>query len=253
MPALALALLLALAVALALPALALAAAAPGSVHAVPPPRPTPLLSRSPLSPPPHSAPPRSTTALPAGTAAPGSVDPVGTWPLTPVPAVVRRFDPPDLPYGAGHRGVDLAGRPGQEVRSALPGQVTFAGRIAGRGVVVVDHGPTRTTYEPVAASVSVGTAVAAGAVVGRLELAGSHCQPHACLHWGWIAGRTYLDPLRLVDAAGPVRLLPLTGELPAEVGSGSTGRRTGGVGAAVSRGVGSLARLGADAIRARAP
>ncbi|WP_377321919.1 peptidoglycan DD-metalloendopeptidase family protein [Pimelobacter simplex] len=149
--------------------------------------------------------------------------------------------------------MDLAGRPGQEVRAALPGQVTFAGRIAGRGVVVVGHGPTRTTYEPVTASVSVGTTVAAGAVLGRLELTGSHCLPRACLHWGWIAGRTYLDPLRLVDAAGPVRLLPLAGERPAEVGSGSTGRRTGGVGAAVDPGVGSLARLGAEAIGARAP
>ncbi|WP_254069660.1 peptidoglycan DD-metalloendopeptidase family protein [Pimelobacter simplex] len=253
MPALALALILAVAVALALPALALAAPAQGGADPAPSPRPAPPRPAPPLSPSPHSAPPRWTPALPARAAAPGSVDPVGTWPLTPVPAVVRRFDPPDLPYGTGHRGVDLAGRPGQEVRSALPGRVTFAGRIAGRGVVVVGHGPTRTTYEPVTASVSVGASVPAGAVLGRLELAGSHCLPNACLHWGWIAGRTYLDPLRLVDAAGPVRLLPLTGERAPEVGSDSTGRRTGGVGADVSRGVGSLARLGADAISARAP
>ena len=41
-------------------------------------------------------------------------------------------------------------------RSALAGRVSFAGRIAGRGVVVVGHGATRTTYEPVAAEVSVG-------------------------------------------------------------------------------------------------
>ncbi|XBB69847.1 peptidoglycan DD-metalloendopeptidase family protein [Nocardioides sp. WV_118_6] len=172
----------------------------------------------------------------------GASDPTGVWPLAPVPQVVHGFDPPDLPYGAGHRGVDLAGHPGQPVRSALPGQVTFAGRIAGRGVVVVGHGATRTTYEPVAASadLAVGTPVAAGGVLGRLELVGSHCHPHACLHWGWIAGRTYLDPLRLVGFAGPVRLLPLTGERPGLVGPGSTGRRTGVVGA--------LARLGAAAI-----
>lgn len=171
----------------------------------------------------------------------GASEPTGTWPLAPVPQVVRRFDPPDHPYGAGHRGVDLAGRPGQPVRAALPGPVTFAGRIAGRGIVVVGHGPTRTTYEPVTASVSVGTRLAAGAVLGRLELAGSHCLPRACLHWGWIAGQTYLDPLRLVGAAGPVRLLPLTGGRPASVGPHSTGRRTGSVG------VGLLARVGADA------
>jgi hypothetical protein len=80
-------------------------------------------------------------------------------------------------------------------------------------VVVVDHGGTRTTYEPVAATVAVGEAVAAGADLGTLELTGSHCFPRACLHWGWIAGDTYLDPLRLVGL-GPVRLLPLWRDEP---------------------------------------
>ena len=140
-------------------------------------------------------------------------DPVGVWPLQPEPEVVRPFDPPDSPYGAGHRGVDLLGHVGQPVLSALPGTVTYAGSLAGRGVVVVDHGATRTTYEPVAASATVGTPVGAGAPVGTLQLAGSHCFPRACLHWGWIEGETYLDPLRLVGA-GPVRLLPLWREEP---------------------------------------
>lgn len=141
-------------------------------------------------------------------------DPVGVWPLQPEPDVVDRFDPPDQPWGAGHRGVDLAGRTGQEVRSALPGRVVFAGRIAGRGVVVVGHGSTRTTYEPVTATVRVGDDVAAGDGIGRLELTGSHCFPRTCLHWGWLRGEAYLDPLRLVGA-GPVRLLPLWRVLPA--------------------------------------
>ncbi len=141
-------------------------------------------------------------------------DPVGVWPLQPEPVVVERFDPPDQPWGAGHRGVDLAGRPGQVVRSALPGRVVFAGRIAGRGVVTVGHGSTRTTYEPVSARVQVGDEVAAGTPIGQLEQAGSHCFPRACLHWGWLRGEVYLDPLRLVGG-GPVRLLPLWRALPA--------------------------------------
>lgn len=135
-------------------------------------------------------------------------DPVGVWPLQPEPEVVTRFDPPDSPYGAGHRGVDLAGRAGQPVRAALAGRVRFAGSLAGRGVVVVGHGETRTTYEPVAASVSMGDRVARGDRIGTLEVPQSHCFPRACLHWGWLRGETYLDPLRLVGA-GPVRLLPL--------------------------------------------
>lgn len=143
-----------------------------------------------------------------------TTDPVGVWPLHPVPEVVQTFDPPDSPYGSGHRGVDLAGRAGQQVRTALPGTVVFAGKIAGRGVVVVGRGSTRTTYEPVSASVVVGTTLEAGAPIGTLDLASSHCFPRACLHWGWIAGDTYLDPLRLVGA-GPIRLLPLWRDAPA--------------------------------------
>ncbi|VXB77546.1 M23 family metallopeptidase [Nocardioides sp. AX2bis] len=135
--------------------------------------------------------------------------PVGTWPLRPQPAVAHLFAPPPTPYAAGHRGVDLAAAAGQPVRAALPGTVTFAGSIAGRGVVVVDHGDTRTTYEPVDASVRSGAEVDAGDPVGRVRPGpASHCFPATCLHWGWIAGQTYLDPLLLVGA-GPVRLLPL--------------------------------------------
>jgi murein DD-endopeptidase MepM/ murein hydrolase activator NlpD len=144
-------------------------------------------------------------------------DPVGAWPLRPEPAVVRGFDPPLSPYGPGHRGVDLLSHPGQQVRAALAGTVTYAGLLAGRGVVVVSHGPTRTTYEPVAATVAVGQPLGRGDPVGTLGLSGSHCFPRACLHWGWIAGDTYLDPLRLVGL-GPVRLLPLWRDEPAPPG-----------------------------------
>ena len=144
---------------------------------------------------------------------PGDVDPRGVWPLQPGPEVVAGFDPPADPWGSGHRGVDLLGSAGQQVRAALPGRVTFAGMLAGRGVVVVSHGDTRTTYEPVATDVSVGDRVAAGGSLGRLEGFGSHCFPRACLHWGWLRGETYLDPLDLVGG-GPVRLLPLWRDEP---------------------------------------
>lgn len=158
--------------------------------------------------------PLLTTLLTAAAAA--EDDPVGQWPLRPEPEVVAEFDPPADPWGAGHRGVDLAGHAGQVVRAALPGTVTWAGPLAGRGVVVVAHGDTRTTYEPVRASVAVGDDLAAGAPIGTLELQRSHCFPEACLHWGWLRGATYLDPLRLVGDPGPIRLLPLWRDLPAD-------------------------------------
>ncbi|MGN6251668.1 MAG: murein hydrolase activator EnvC family protein [Marmoricola sp.] len=138
----------------------------------------------------------------------------GTWPLVPGHVVVHGFDPPSSPWGAGHRGVDLLGVPGEEVHAALAGTVTFAGRLAGRGVVVIDHGGRRTTYEPVAPAVAVGSPVATGAVIGHLQSGASHCLPLTCLHWGLIrrdaGGDTYLDPLTLVGG-GPVRLKPLDG------------------------------------------
>jgi hypothetical protein len=137
----------------------------------------------------------------------------GVWPLRPRPEVVEGFDPPLDPWGSGHRGVDLLGSAGQPVLAALPGTVTFAGTLAGRGVMVVAHGDTRTTYEPVSADVSVGESVAAGGRIGRLDLFGSHCFPLACLHLGWLRGETYLDPLDLVGG-GPVRLLPMWREEP---------------------------------------
>ncbi len=149
-------------------------------------------------------------APPATTATADGSEPVGAWPLAPVPEVVTGFDPPATAYGAGHRGVDLAGSEGQPVRAAMAGRVVFTGMLAGRPVVAVDHGSTRTTYEPVASGIPRGRWVDRGERIGRLETVGSHCLPRPCLHWGWRRGEEYLDPLRLVGA-GPVRLLPLAG------------------------------------------
>ncbi|WP_207400709.1 murein hydrolase activator EnvC family protein [Actinomadura roseirufa] len=128
------------------------------------------------------------------------------WPLgPPAPKVVRAFSPPAVPWGAGHRGVDLAARPRQRVLAAGPGRVSYAGRLAGRGIVAVDHGVVRTTYLPVRPSVQVGRKVSAGTPLGILESGLNHCMT-PCLHWGLIQGRTYLDPLTLVTRK--VRLLP---------------------------------------------
>ncbi len=142
-----------------------------------------------------------------------SIPPAAGWvhPVGPPggPAeVVNGFDPPEHAWSAGHRGVDLAATAGAEVRAAGPGTVTYAGPIAGRGVVVIDHGGLRTTYEPVTPTVGVGDEVGAGRPVGVLESAGSHCAPAACLHWGAREGERYTDPLALVGG-GSVRLLPL--------------------------------------------
>ncbi|MFS2295271.1 MAG: M23 family metallopeptidase, partial [Actinomadura sp.] len=124
----------------------------------------------------------------------------------PAPRIVADFSPPASPWGPGHRGVDLAARPEQPVHAAGPGRVAYADRLAGRGVVAIDHGPLRTTYLPVRPSVRVGLQVAAGTRIGVVEGGHSHC-PAPCLHWGLRRGPVYLNPLNLVERR--VRLLPL--------------------------------------------
>lgn len=132
------------------------------------------------------------------------------------PVVVRRpFEPPSVRWGSGHRGVDLAGGPGAAVRAAGAGTVTYAGVLAGRGVVVVTHGALRTTYEPVSAIADVGDVVRAGTVVALLDAGhqGPAARGEALLHWGLLRGETYLDPLSLLPR-GPSRLVPVS-PLPA--------------------------------------
>ncbi len=137
------------------------------------------------------------------------------WPLRPgVPIVTRAFDAPAPDWQRGHRGVDLIGSPGQPVYSAAAGTVVFAGLLAGRPVVSVEHpGGLRTSYEPVQAAVRAGQSVAASTALGRLAAGHSGCPAAACLHWGAMWGPAaradYLDPLGLL-ASTPVRLKPLT-------------------------------------------
>ena len=91
------------------------------------------------------------------------------WPLRPPPAVVRAFDAPSPDWNPGHRGVDLAGSPGQPVYAAGSATVVFAGLLAGRPVVSLAHpGGLRTSYEPVRAAVRAGQQVTAQTVIGEL-------------------------------------------------------------------------------------
>jgi murein DD-endopeptidase MepM/ murein hydrolase activator NlpD len=100
------------------------------------------------------------------------------------------------------------GTEGQNVLSAGAGVVVYAGPLADRGVVSVDHaGGLRTTYEPLVAAVRPGQLVSRGEPLGTLAAGHAGCPAPACLHWGLRRDRAYLDPLLLVRPAH-VRLLP---------------------------------------------
>ena len=141
----------------------------------------------------------SVLAVPAPAVAVPLLPTPGGWPLQGAPVVQRGFAPPALVWGSGHRGVDLVAKPGQAILAAASGTVVFAGSIAGKPVVSIDHGSVRTTYEPVITTLSVGERVALGQVIGILG-AGGHC--HGCLHWGLREGKNYLDPLLLLGGRG---------------------------------------------------
>jgi hypothetical protein len=142
-------------------------------------------------------------------AAPASAASGWKAPLVPV-SVTRAFIPPPTPYSAGHRGVDLAGHPGEVIVAASDGEVSYAAPLAGRGVVVVVHGALRTTYEPVTATVRRGAPVSRGQQIGVLEAGHAGCPVSACLHWGLLRGEQYLDPMAMLRPA-QIRLLPLVG------------------------------------------
>ena len=142
-----------------------------------------------------------------------------TWPVEgPAggpPHVQAEFDAPDSTYGPGHRGVDLATLVGAPVRAVAGGVVTFAGDVAGVGVVTIDHGAERSTYQPVSAAVSAGDHVEAGDVIGNVVLGPFHCTS-PCLHLGRVgqADDTYIDPLDRLAGHSRVRLIDPDGPPP---------------------------------------
>lgn len=139
--------------------------------------------------------------------------------------MVRAFEMTNK-YGPGHRGVDFAATPGSPVRAVADGTVSWVGVVAGRTTMSIDHGTEKSTYEPIAPTVSRGDRVSRGDIVGTLVAGHSDCRP-ACLHLGRIQAGNYLDPAerfgndngyRLISPEGappkPPALVTLSGVLP---------------------------------------
>jgi len=129
--------------------------------------------------------------------------------LAQVGVILADFDPPSRKWGAGHRGIDLAAKAGQTVRSPAPGTLTFAGLVAGKPVAVITHADgTRSTFEPVTASVALHSSISAGQSFGTVTPAqASHCGTAECIHWGLRLGSQYLDPWPLVSPRVTIVLL----------------------------------------------
>jgi murein DD-endopeptidase MepM/ murein hydrolase activator NlpD len=134
-----------------------------------------------------------------------------TWPV--VGPVIRGFDPPDSPFGSGHRGIDIAAPVGTSVRAAAAGTVAFAGPVGGRLFLTIDHGGgLESTYSFLdALAVRKGDAVSQGQTVARSGT-GHAGDLVPDLHFGVKLEDVYVDPL---DYLGPIevwrfiRLAPL--------------------------------------------
>jgi murein DD-endopeptidase MepM/ murein hydrolase activator NlpD len=134
-----------------------------------------------------------------------------TWPV--VGPVTRGFDPPENPFGSGHRGIDIAAPVGTPVRAAAAGTVTFAGPVGGRLFVTVDHGAGLESTYSFLDSIAVrrGDVVSQGQAIARSGTGhAGGAVPH--LHFGVKLADVYVDPLEYL---GPVevwrfiRLAPL--------------------------------------------
>ena len=135
------------------------------------------------------------------------------WLIPPVDGLIERyFDAPDGPYGAGHRGIDYAISSGTRVRAAGGGTVTWAGPVAGRLAVTIDHGGgLETTYSVLSAlEVMRGDVVDEGRWLGTARAA--HEGSAGGLHFGVKLDDRYVDPLAFLgpaDLAGAIHLAPL--------------------------------------------
>jgi murein DD-endopeptidase MepM/ murein hydrolase activator NlpD len=150
-----------------------------------------------------------TLALPGPARAAGA----WTWPVT--GPVIRAFDPPDDPFGSGHRGIDIAAPVGTPVRAAAAGVVTFAGPVGGRLFVTIDHGgglESRYSFLDTVL-VRLRDTVSEGQVIARSGT-GHAGDLVSSLHFAVLLDDAYVDPL---DYLGPVdvwrfiRLAPLAG------------------------------------------
>jgi murein DD-endopeptidase MepM/ murein hydrolase activator NlpD len=154
------------------------------------------------------------TAPMQGEPAPGPAFGTYAWPVR--GPVLRGFDPPDTPYGSGHRGIDIGTAIGTSVVAAQDGVVAFAGPVAGSLFISVDHPDgVRTTYSWLSdVGVQRGDVVRKGEPIGRSG-AGHPGEGPAHLHLGARIGSTYIDPMLLLErgsVVGLIHLAPLPGD-----------------------------------------
>lgn len=148
----------------------------------------------------------ATVPAPARGATPPELTAGWRWPVDPV-RIVEPYRAPAHRYGPGHRGIDLAAPVGALVVSPAAGVIAFAGDVAGRPLLTIDHGDGLvTTLEPVSAGVPIGAVVRAGDAVGWAATGGH--TPADTLHFGVREDGEYINPMLLLRELPRAVLLP---------------------------------------------
>jgi murein DD-endopeptidase MepM/ murein hydrolase activator NlpD len=135
----------------------------------------------------------------------------GNWVYPVKPAnITKKFEKPAQNWLPGHRGIDLAAVDGQDIYAPEAGEISLDRNVAGTPVVVIKHGDLNSTFQPAKGTLSVGSAVKKGEVIGKLDpkndTANTHCTQERCLHWGVKRGDDYLNPTTFVNCC-PVVLI----------------------------------------------
>jgi murein DD-endopeptidase MepM/ murein hydrolase activator NlpD len=130
------------------------------------------------------------------------------WPIQ--GPLLRTFDPPEDPYGAGHRGIDIVAPVGTTIVAPADGLVTFAGKVGGQSFITLDHGGGLTST----CSWVSGFFVRKGDVVLRGVPIASSGTGHAGLlpahlHFGVRLDGAYVDPLNFLGPPPVAELIHL--------------------------------------------
>jgi hypothetical protein len=145
------------------------------------------------------------TALVGGLLIPPAPPAVWAWPTTGPPVILRDFQAPGTPWGAGHRGLDLQAT-GSTLFAPLTGVISFSGDVAGRGVLTITgQGGEKVSLEPVATELHSGDSVAKGQPIAELQ--SGHCAT-LCVHIGLRVEASYRSPRRELGVLQRAALLP---------------------------------------------
>jgi len=133
---------------------------------------------------------------------------------TPIPDFDSRhswdYQLPATQFGPGHRGIDLAMKPNEEIRAPFDGVVSFVGKVVDRKLITL-HSLTgyRASFEPVCSHLTEGNFVKEQDLLGWACSAATSYEEHCenCVHFSVRNEVGYLNPLLFIDKLWPSVLI----------------------------------------------